>query len=101
MEPLSEKDWRAFKTLKADALERYCASILAESEALGVDTALTAHERYLAVYSLIQKRNRAMAKTFDGHSRSKARYQLQLMHTMGLISDADLQRFGLDNLTIF
>lgn len=39
MEPLSEKDWRAFKALKADALERYCASILAESAALSVDVA--------------------------------------------------------------
>ena len=34
MEPLSEKDWRAFKALKADALERYCTSILAESAAV-------------------------------------------------------------------
>ena len=28
MEPLSEKDWRAFKALKASALERYSAMIL-------------------------------------------------------------------------
>ena len=95
MEPLTEKDWRAFKALKADALERYCASILAESAAVSADMERTAHERYLAVYTLIQARNREMAKAFDGHSRSKARYQLRMMHTMGLITDEDLQRFGL------
>ena len=54
----------------------------------------TAHERYLAVYALIQAHNRAMAKAFDGHSRSRARYQLRMMHTMELITDKDLQRFG-------
>jgi len=95
MEPLSEKDWRAFKALKADALERYCASILAESAAVSADTARTAHERYLVVYELIHKRNHAMGKAFDGHSRSKARYQLRMMHTLKLITDEDLQRFGL------
>ena len=95
MEPLSEKDWRAFKALKADALERYSSSILAESAAVSADMKRTAHERYLAVYALIQARNREMAKTFDGHSRSKARYQLRMMHTMELITDEDLQRFGL------
>ena len=98
MEPLSEKDWRAFKALKADALERYCAWILAESAALSADMARTAHERYLGVYALIHKRNRSMAKAFDGHSRSKALHQLRVMHTMGLITDEELQRFGLHDL---
>ena len=95
MEPLSESDWRDFKALKADALERYCSSILAESAALSVDMERSAHERYLAVYTLIHKRNHSMAKAFDGHSRSKARYQLRALHTMGLITNEDLLRFGL------
>ena len=98
MEPLSEKDWRDFKALKADALERYCAAILAELASLSADMDRSAHERYLAVYTLIHKRNRSMAKAFDGHSRSKARHQLRTMHTMGLITDQDLQRFGLCQL---
>ena len=95
MEALSEKDWRAFKALKADALERYCALILAESAALSVDMERSAHERYLAMYALIHQHNRSMAKAFDGHSRSQARYQLRMMHTMGLVTDEDMQRFGL------
>ena len=95
MEALSEKDWRAFKALKAETLERYCASILAESAALNSDMERSAHERYLAMYALINKHNRSMAKAFDGHSRSKVRYQLRMMHTMGLVTDEDLQRFGL------
>ena len=45
MEAISEKDWRAFKALKADALERYCASILAETAALSADMERSAHER--------------------------------------------------------
>ena len=98
MKPLSEKDWRDFKALKADALESYCASILAELASLNADMDRSAHDRYLAVYTLIHKRNHSMAKAFDGHSRSKARLQLRTMHTMGLITDEDLQRFGLYEL---
>jgi hypothetical protein len=30
---LSEKDWRAFKVLKENTLERYCESILEEAAA--------------------------------------------------------------------
>ena len=97
MEPLSEKDWRAFKALKASALERYSAMILADSVALCADAECSAHERYLALYSLIKERDRLMSEAFDGHSRSKARLQLRTMHTMGLITDADLERFGLRN----
>lgn len=96
MKAISEKDWRVFKALKADALERYCASILAESAALSADMERSAHERYLAIYALIQKHNKSMAKAFDGNSRSKALYQLRMMHTMGLVTDEDVQRFGLD-----
>ena len=44
---------------------------------------------------MINERNRAMAKAFDGHSRSRALYQLRMMHSMELITDEDLQSFGL------
>jgi len=46
-------------------------------------------------FALIQTRNRTRAKAVDGHSRSEARYQLSMMHTLELITDEDLQRFGL------
>ena len=90
---LSEKDWRAFNTLKADTLERYCESTLEGAAALCAETERTAHERYLALWRLIDERNRAMGKAFDGHSRSRALFQLRVMHDMGLISDIDLHGF--------
>jgi hypothetical protein len=62
------------------------------------DTERDSHERYLALYALIEQRNRAMSEAFDGHSRSRARLQLRTMHTMGLISDEDLKRFGMSEL---
>jgi len=93
---LSEKDWREFKVLKATALERYSASILADSAALCTDTERSSHERYLSLYKLVNQRNRAMAKAFDGHSRSKALYQLRMMHMMELITDEELESFGLN-----
>jgi len=52
-----------------------------------------AHERYLEVWYLLQKRNETMSRTFDGHSRSKSMLQLHEMRKLGLVDDEDVVKF--------
>jgi hypothetical protein len=91
---ISESDWKIFKELKNKALERFSQRILDESLAICGNSALSAHERYRELYSLIHQRDKEMAWAFDGLSRSKARLQLSLMQNLELLTQEELARFS-------
>jgi len=95
---ISEKEWKAFKKIKAKAVDQFCQSVLDETTLLCTQPDKTTHERYLEVWGLIQKRNREMSQIFDGHSRSKAIVQLRMMRQMGLVNDDELQVFDAEYL---
>jgi len=82
-----ESDWKKFTKLKNIALDRFCESVLSESQILCDRENLTAHERYLDLYKLIQTRDKELVRAFDGHSRSRADQQL-------LITDDELSKFS-------
>jgi len=89
-----EADWKKFTKLKKVALERFCQSILNESQALCAKETLTAHERYLQLYRIIQTRDEELGRAFDGHSRSRADLQLREMYIKGLVTDDELSQFS-------
>lgn len=89
-----ESDWKKFTKLKKIALERFCESVLNESRLLCDREDLTAHEKYLEIYEIIQKRDRELGRTFDGHSRSRADQQLRDMYNRGLVTDDELSKFS-------
>lgn len=90
---ISEADWKRFKKIRQVALDRYCTAILEEADGLCNADDSSAHDRYLDLYSLIQKRNKAMKMPFDGLSRSSALLKLKIMIDMGLLSDEEIQSF--------
>ncbi|WP_373509695.1 hypothetical protein [Thiocapsa sp.] len=94
MKPIREADWKVFKQVRETALQRFCRQVLVDIDAINRDAALTAHQRYLTVYELIQARDRTLDATFDGLSRSDAAFRLMLMRTLGLVSEVDLARFS-------
>jgi hypothetical protein len=94
MKSIREADWKVFKQIRETALQRFCQQVLDEIDAINRDAALTAHERYIKVYELMQARDRKLAATFDKLSRSDAVFQLMLMRTLGLVSEEDLARFS-------
>ena len=55
---------------------------------------LTAHEKYLELYEIIQKRDQELGRVFDGHSRSRADQQLRDMYNKGLVTDDELSKFS-------
>ena len=89
-----ESDWRKFTKLKKVALERFCESVLDESRMLCDRENLTAHEKYLELYEIIQKRDQELGRVFDGHSRSRADQQLRDMYNKGLVTDDELSKFS-------
>ena len=89
-----ESDWKKFTKLKKMALERFCEAALEESRELCDREDLTAHERYLELYEIIQKRDRELGRAFDGHSRSRADQQLRDIYNRGLVTDDELSKFS-------
>lgn len=91
---ISEANWKHFKKIRLIALDRYCTAILQEAQDICGSESYSSHERYLKLYSLIQKRNKAMKFPFDGLSRSTAPLKLKVMCDMGLVTDEEMQGFS-------
>lgn len=97
---LPEADWKSFRKLREVALDRLCNQILREIGDLTSDAAKTSHERYLAVYKLIRKRDDEIAHAFNDPRRSVAVLQLSTMLSLGLVTQDELQDFTPDTRAV-
>jgi hypothetical protein len=88
-----ESDWRVLRSIRDQALERYCARVLDECAAV-LRSAEPAHDRYLRLWRLLKERDDGLAAAFDHPRRSAALQQLAAMATLGVLTDAELSRFG-------
>lgn len=91
---MKESDWKRLRDLKPIALDRFCGRVLADIERVSSDAAATSHQRYLAVYDLIQQRDKQLGRMFDGLSRSSAMGKLLLMHRAGLLTEDEFALFS-------
>jgi hypothetical protein len=93
MKPIREADWKIFKHVRERALQRFCQQVLDDIDVTSREATLTAHDRYIKIFDLMQARDRQLAAAFDKLSRSDAAFRLMLMRTLGLVSEEDLARF--------
>ena len=91
---ISESDWKVFRRIHPIALERFCQQVLADVERTAADTQQTSHERYLALYELMRRRDKELAAVFDELRRSTAIERLAGMLSHGLVTDEELSRFS-------
>jgi hypothetical protein len=91
---IRESDWQVFRKLKPLALERLCERILTEISQISSDPSPSFHQRYLAVYELVQQRDKELGRAFNAMSRSKAIYGIAHMHAMELVADEELADFS-------
>lgn len=91
---VKEADWKVFRELRTIALDRLCWRILDEIQRVSADPTRSTHERYLAVYELIQRRNREIATSFDDPRRSTAFLQLLSIQSQGLLTEEEMGRFS-------
>ena len=97
---ISEADWKHFKQVKADALDKCCQQVLDEVRK-GIDNPeLSNHEKYLYLYKLMENSDKRIANTFDYNARSKAMLQLALMKSDGLLEAKQISGFS-DELQSF
>jgi hypothetical protein len=76
------------------ALERFCERVLAELGQLGSEVGKTAHERYLRVFRLLQRRDKELAEAFDDLRRSTAWRRLAVVRAQGLLTEEEFARFS-------
>jgi len=90
---ISEADWKLWRDLSKEVLERYCQKILTEAATYetGRDSA---HERYLKLYRLVQRRDREIADVFNNPRRSSAYQQIALALRNKIITRAELRKFS-------
>ena len=91
---ISEPDWKLFRQLHAVALERFCERVLGEVHRIAADSSKGTHERYLAVFDLIRRRDRELADAFNDLRRSTALVQLARIQFHDLFSGEEFARFS-------
>jgi hypothetical protein len=91
---ISEADWKVFRSVRVNALERFCDRVLSEVSRLAAETGQGSHQRYLAVYKLLQKQDKQLADMFDDLRRSTALLQLALMRSQDLLTDEEFARLS-------
>ena len=97
---ISESDWKLFRKLHPVAVERFCAQILNELVGISADEAKSFHQRYIAIFKIIERRDKELANAFDDLRRSTALRQIAVIYGRGLLTEDELNGFsqGLVNI---
>lgn len=91
---IKESDWKLFRQLHPIALERFCQRVLGEIVHAAADTGKSAHQRYLDVFRLIERRDKELAHAFDDLRRSTALTQIAIIQSHGLLTEEEFSRFS-------
>ncbi|MCI0379212.1 MAG: hypothetical protein L0215_16510 [Gemmataceae bacterium] len=91
---ISEADWKVFRQVRQIALERFCERVLFDIVRLASDAKKSSHERYLAVFKLIEERDQELADAFNDPRRSTAFFQLTRIQANELLTDEEMSRFS-------
>jgi hypothetical protein len=89
-----EQDWRLLRSVHRAALDRYCARVLEECAEAIRAADISAHERYLRLYRLLQERDQAIATAFNDLRRSTALERLAAIISLGVVTDEELAQFS-------
>ena len=90
----TESDWQHLRSIKAIALDRLCARILKQVARSSNAPGKSNYERYLAVYRLIERRDRDIADAFNDLRRSTALNSILAMHRLGLLTAKEIAGFS-------
>jgi hypothetical protein len=91
---IKEADWKIYRNVHADALERFSEQILLELKHINSDRAKGFHQRYLEIWGVLRKRDKEMALVFDFLRRSTALEQLAAMKRRGLVTEDEFLSFS-------
>jgi hypothetical protein len=95
MDPIAETDWKLLRQFHPLARDRFCQRVLSEAGRLATDGETSAHQRYLALFDLIMRRNADLAEAFDDLRRSNALLRLACIRAHELLTDDEFGQFTL------
>lgn len=93
MRDIRESDWKLLSRLKPLALDRFCQRVLSQIGVLTSESKST-HDRYLAIFALVEERDNELANCFNDLRRSNAFMRLAAMGSLGLVSDEEFAGFS-------
>src|SRR5947209_17815425 len=94
MDDISPADWKVFKPLRKAALERFCQRVLDDIARIGSDQTKDKHQRYIAIYRLMQQRDGEIDRIFDTLRRSTAVRQICSFRSYDLLTADELRGFS-------
>jgi hypothetical protein len=94
LQQFNEPDWKVLRELRPIALERFCRRALSEVDLIASDTTRGAHERYLAVFKLLERRDDELANAFNDVRRSTALQCLLCIKSLDLLTEEEMARFS-------
>lgn len=71
---ISEADWKVWRALSSEALERFCQKTLTEAAKLEEGGA-SARSRFSELFQLVMRRDKEIGEVFDNPRRSTATYR--------------------------
>jgi hypothetical protein len=84
---IAEADWKVLRRLHPLALERFCERVLAEIEQVTKNRMQSAHQRYVEIFRIVERRDRDVARLFNDPRRSHALTMLTGIRSEGLLTD--------------
>ncbi len=94
MQQFNEPDWKVLRELRPIALERFCQRALSEVGLIASGSTKGAHERYLAVFKLPERRDDELADAFNDVRRSTALQCLLCIKSLDLLTEEEMARFS-------
>jgi hypothetical protein len=91
---INETDWKLLRELFPIALERLCGRVLEEVQHIDTDASKSAHQRYLDIYELMQRRDKEIARAFNDLRRSTALIRLVTILSQRLLTPDEFARFS-------
>ena len=89
-----ESDWKVLRRVKDAALNRFCERAMDECRKVMDDRNGSAHERYLAMFKLLQERDEDLSHAFDDMRRSRAVERISWIRYLDLFTDEEWERFS-------
>ena len=94
MHDIPEADWKVLRELHPVVLERFCRGVLVELSEVAAASETNAHQKYLAVWDLLNRRDGELADVFNDLRRSTALRHIACMKHRGLLSAEEFGRFS-------
>lgn len=96
---IKESDWKLFMRLKPVLLNRLCDQILQECAQVIANQDKSAHERYGALFELMERRDQDVAICFDDPRRSNAELKIMALYVRGLLEPDEFAQFSEETRT--